>query len=93
MAKKKKPDQAHDEESTPTGFYFACPLGAPALHVHPRPLAIAIMRGPKSYWVKCDGCGFRAYLGRYWKASFGLTAQEASAKGFLLLTLVTKKSD
>lgn len=78
------------EPSQLTGYYFPCPLGSPALGVHPQPIAIPVLRGPKSFWVKCEGCGFRAYLGRYWKASFGLNEREARSKGYILLTLLTK---
>ncbi len=47
------------------------------------------MRGPERAHVRCQ-CGFRAYLPPDWQDEMGLTPEQATAKGLLALTKVTR---
>lgn len=69
-----------------SGRYWPCPFNRAR---HPRPIALPIMQGEQRAFIRCQ-CSVNAFCPKDWGPEEGLTASEARAQGYDVLTIVRK---
>lgn len=75
-----------------TGRFWTCNFNA--TH-HPVPVALPIKKGAVRYFLPqciCGGNGRAGLMPQDWNDNMGMTAEQARAKGYMLLAVVRRPS-